>query len=95
VIINSHEDVDPTDVSGALRAVAGDAVFLQARIASYMGVSKATVSRVLRRAGLSRLSELRSDEPVQRYERENPGELLPKRRIARCRSRPVNSLSRA
>jgi transposase InsO family protein len=51
-------------------------LFLQARIASYMGVSKATVSRVLRRAGLSRLSDLRSDEPVQRYERENPGELL-------------------
>lgn len=41
-----------------------------------MGVSRATVSRVLRRAGLSRLSDLRPDEPVQRYEREHPGELL-------------------
>lgn len=51
-------------------------LYLQATIASYMGVSKATVSRVLRRAGLSRLSDLRSDEPVQRYEREVPGELL-------------------
>ena len=51
-------------------------LYLQARIASYMGVSRATVSRVLRRAGLSRLSDLRSDEPVQRYEREHPGELL-------------------
>ena len=51
-------------------------LFLQARIASYMGVSRATVSRVLRRAGLSRLSDLRPDEPVQRYERDNPGELL-------------------
>ena len=51
-------------------------LFLQARIASYMGVSKATVSRVLRRAGLSRLSDLGPDEPVQRYEREHPGELL-------------------
>lgn len=51
-------------------------LLLQAHIASYMGVSKATVSRVLRRAGLSRLSDLRADEPVQRYERENPGELL-------------------
>ncbi len=51
-------------------------LFLQAHIASYMGVSKATVSRVLRRAGLSRLSDLRPDEPVQRYEREHPGELL-------------------
>src|SRR5436309_2428894 len=34
-------------------------LFLQAHIASYMGVSKATVSRVLRRAGLSKLSDLR------------------------------------
>jgi transposase len=51
-------------------------LLLQARIASYMGVSRATVSRVLRRAGLSRLSDLRPDEPVQRYEREHPGELL-------------------
>jgi len=51
-------------------------LLLQAHIASYMGVSKATVSRVLRRAGLSRLSDLRPDEPVQRYEREHPGELL-------------------
>jgi transposase InsO family protein len=51
-------------------------VMLQAQIASYMGVSKATVSRVLRRAGLSRLSDLRPPEPVQRYERDQPGELL-------------------
>jgi transposase InsO family protein len=51
-------------------------LFLQARIASYMGVSKATVSRVLRRAGLSKLSDLRPQEVVQRYEREASGELL-------------------
>ena len=49
---------------------------LQAQIASCLGVSKATVSRVLRRAGLSRLSDLRPAEPVQRYEHEQPGELL-------------------
>ena len=51
-------------------------LFLQARIASYMGVSRAAVSRVLRRAGLSRLSDLGPRELVQRYEREHPGELL-------------------
>lgn len=51
-------------------------LFLQSHIATYTGVSKATVSRVLRRAGLSRLSDLRPQEPVQRYEREAPGELL-------------------
>lgn len=51
-------------------------LFLQADIATYMGVSRATVSRVLRRAGLSRLSDLRAADHVQRYEREAPGELL-------------------
>jgi transposase InsO family protein len=51
-------------------------LLLQSDIAAYMGVSKATVSRVLKRAGLSRLSDLRPVEPVQRYEHEAPGELL-------------------
>ncbi len=51
-------------------------LLLQAHIASSMGVSKATVSRVLRRAGLSRLSDLRPQEPIQRYERASAGELL-------------------
>ena len=35
-----------------------------------------TVSRVLRRAGLSRFSDLAPVEAVQRYEREAPGDLL-------------------
>ena len=51
-------------------------LLLQSTIAAYMGVSKATVSRVLKRAGLSRLSDLRPAEPIQRYERQTPGELL-------------------
>ena len=51
-------------------------LLLQSNIATYVGVSKATVSRVLRRAGLSRLSDLRPQEPVQRYERDAPGDLL-------------------
>jgi len=49
---------------------------LQSDIAAYMGVSKATVSRVLKRAGLSRLSDLRPVEPIQRYEHEAPGDLV-------------------
>lgn len=48
----------------------------QARIATSLGVSEATVCRVLRRAGLSRLSALQPAEPVQRYEHAAPGELL-------------------
>ena len=51
-------------------------LYTQSRIATYLGVSKATVSRVLARAGLSRFSDLAPADPVQRYEREAPGELL-------------------
>ena len=51
-------------------------LFLQARIATYTGVSKATVSRVLRRAGISKLSDLSPKEDVQRYEHDAPGDLL-------------------
>lgn len=49
---------------------------LQARIAQSVGVSEATVSRVLRRAGLSKLSDLQPREPIQRYEHKEPGDLL-------------------
>lgn len=51
-------------------------LFLQARIAAYTGVSKATVSRVCRRAGMAKLTDLAPKEDVQRYERDAPGELL-------------------
>jgi transposase InsO family protein len=47
-----------------------------ARIAAQLGVSETTVGRVLARAGLSRLSDLDPEEPVLRYEREHPGELI-------------------
>ena len=49
---------------------------LQAQIAQSVGVSEATVSRVLARAGLSKLSDLQPREPIQRYEHEAPGDLL-------------------
>ena len=49
---------------------------LQAQIARSVGVSEATVSRVLARAGISKLSDLEPREPVQRYEHAAPGELL-------------------
>ena len=48
----------------------------QARIAASLGVSKSTVGRVLKRAGLSRLSDLEPSVPVVRYEHERPGDLL-------------------
>lgn len=48
----------------------------QARIAQSLGVSKSTVSRVLNRAGLSKLRDLVLPEPVHRYEHAAPGDLL-------------------
>ena len=45
------------------------------QIAREAGVSPATVSRVLCRLGLNKLSAL-EPEPVRRYERQNPGELI-------------------
>ena len=45
-------------------------------IALQTGVSPATVSRVLRRAGLSRIKDLTPPEPVVRYEYKEPGGLI-------------------
>ncbi len=45
-------------------------------IALETGVSPATVSRVLRRAGLSRVKDLAPAEPVVRYEYKEPGGLI-------------------
>lgn len=45
-------------------------------IAAETGVSRATVSRVLRCLGLNKLSAPEPAEPVRRYEHENPGELI-------------------
>jgi transposase InsO family protein len=45
-------------------------------IAAKLAISPATVSRILQRLGLNRLSALEPAEPVRRYEREQPGELI-------------------
>ncbi len=46
------------------------------RIAARTGVSRATVGRILARHGLNRWRDLDPAEPVVRYERANPGELI-------------------
>lgn len=46
------------------------------QIAAEVGVSAATVCRILKRMGLNRLSALEPAEPVRRYERAAPGELI-------------------
>lgn len=70
-----------------LRAVTPDAIAARVEelrrqrrtmlsIAAEVGVSLATVGRLLKARGLSRLSSLETKPPVVRYERERPGELL-------------------
>ena len=46
------------------------------QIAKEVGVSPATVSRILRRLGLNRIRDLEPAEPVRRYERATPGEMI-------------------
>jgi transposase InsO family protein len=46
------------------------------QIAAEAGVSAATVSRILRRLGLNRMRDLEPADPVRRYERERPGEMI-------------------
>jgi transposase InsO family protein len=46
------------------------------RIAQQLGLSRATVSRVLRRLGLNRIRDLEPRPPVLRYEHAAPGDML-------------------
>jgi transposase InsO family protein len=46
------------------------------QIAAELDISPATVSRILKRLGLNRLSALEPAEPVRRYERARPGEMI-------------------
>ena len=46
------------------------------QIASRVGLSSATVARILVRQGLSRLKSLEPKEPIVRYQRDQPGELI-------------------
>jgi transposase InsO family protein len=46
------------------------------QIAAELAISPATVSRILKRLGLNRIAALEPAEPVRRYEREKPGELI-------------------
>jgi transposase InsO family protein len=50
--------------------------FTQERIAVALQLKRSTVARVCARAGLARLSALDPKQPVQRYTRERPGELI-------------------
>jgi len=57
------------------------------RIARELQLSRATISRVLRRAGMNRLRSLDPPPPVERYEHPCPGDLIhfDIKRLARIR----------
>ena len=46
------------------------------QIAAELHISSATVSRILQRRGLNKLAALEPAEPIRRYERQNPGEII-------------------
>ena len=46
------------------------------RIAAELGLSRATVGRILTRHGLNRWRDLEPAEPARRYERAHPGEMI-------------------
>jgi transposase InsO family protein len=48
----------------------------QEHIATELAISRASVSRILRRRGLSLLSSLEPQQPRPRYERKTPGEII-------------------
>jgi transposase InsO family protein len=48
----------------------------QEHIARELGISKASVSRILKRRGLSLLSSIEPQDPRPRYERDKPGEII-------------------
>lgn len=50
--------------------------FTGKQIAADLSVSAATVSRILRRLGLNRMRDLEPVEPVRRYERQHPGDMI-------------------
>lgn len=50
--------------------------FTGQQIATGLGISAATVSRLLKRLGLNRIAALEPAEPPRRYERQQPGELI-------------------
>ena len=50
--------------------------YIGKQIAAEVGISPATVSRILRRLRLNRMRDLEPAAPVRRYERDHPGELI-------------------
>jgi len=71
-LVHNATPEDRIQVIAALRRVK----LTGPEIAELLGMATSTVSAVLKRIGLGKLSRLEPDEPVVRYEKERPGELI-------------------
>jgi transposase InsO family protein len=71
----SSPDQTPPATCAAVEALRRQR-YIGKQIAAELGISQATVSRILRRLGLNKLSALEPAEPLRRYERERPGEMI-------------------
>ena len=70
--VHNATSVDRVEAIAALRRLR----FTGPEIAEVLEMATSTVSAVLRRIGLGRLSRLEPPEPPNRYERSRPGELI-------------------
>jgi transposase InsO family protein len=68
-------DPTPQEIVGQVEALRRQR-WTGKQIAAELDISPATVSRILKRLGLNRIAALEPLEPVRRYERETPGELI-------------------
>ncbi len=72
---NASPNRTPDDVEAKVVALRKERRIYH-RIAAEVGVSRATVGRILTRHGLNRWRDLEPAEPVRRYERDLPGEMI-------------------
>ena len=72
---NTSPNRTPDDVETKVIALRKERRIYQ-RIAAEVGVSRATVGRILTRHGLNRWRDLEPAKPVRRYERHRPGEMI-------------------
>src|SRR6266850_831449 len=75
--MNSHKNapLTPKGREAMVRSVT-EGGLSQAAAARQLKITPATVSRILCRLGLNRIRDLEPAEPVHRYEREAPGEMI-------------------
>ena len=72
---NASPNRTPADIEASVIALRKERR-IYSRIDAEVGVSRATVGRILTRHGLNRWRDLEPAEPERRYERDQPGEMI-------------------